>query len=679
MDADNKKNNIFISYRRKNGGEWVAYILYLRFYSEGYSVFFDKESLRGGRYEERIYKAIEECEDVILVLPPEALNPRKKKDVFIDEIVYAYKFDKNIIPIMIYDFQMPDVEIYKSVGKEEVYTKYISQIPQYNGCKLTGIMNLEGVYEHLKSKLLRSKSNNRVIHLCDRRILEKQRYDHYIVGEISSPEYFVENSRDKEISWLQNAIECMQPVYIWGFGGVGKTEIAYEFARREAARRNVFFVRFDKSIRNTIINMKFTNYDAGDLEKLSYENEEVIEESIYQRKLAVLYTYSADDVLIIDNFDVAGRSIDELRRERSYHELLGAQLHIIFTTRNQPDLITPEVTSLEDNDLLRLMHRYVDISGMRYSDDNLKRIIQVVGNHTYMVELIAKQFADPFNNISIEEMTDKFIFKGIKNIEELCVASDKDRSYVERSLYEHMKVLFEIDKMDSIEKTILMHACILPEAGMLLSIFIKGAEQIFIVEGTMVDYKKALKGLVRKSFLHIRNNKILTIHPLIRYIVWQEIVEEKSMLEYIGSYLNVCYALREDTFQTKIYTVEEYKDFAFQIGMMYEQAYEVFDHKYATLAASAITAYYEEERRIILTNQLLDEMIQRKQRGKVIVEDEVAYVQLLGIWCPNLSEAIWNVEQDESAPYGNELLDNHTQKPQNIRNIYMKLKTYLEL
>ena len=53
-----KKEDIFISYRRK-GGEWFAYVIYLKLTDLGYSCFFDKESLR---------------QDFILILPPHALD-----------------------------------------------------------------------------------------------------------------------------------------------------------------------------------------------------------------------------------------------------------------------------------------------------------------------------------------------------------------------------------------------------------------------------------------------------------------------------------------------------------------------------------------------------------------------------------------------------------------------------
>ena len=68
-----KKKDIFISYRRK-GGEWFAYVIYLKLTDLGYSCFFDKESLRGGTFTEAIKEHVESCQDFILILPPHALD-----------------------------------------------------------------------------------------------------------------------------------------------------------------------------------------------------------------------------------------------------------------------------------------------------------------------------------------------------------------------------------------------------------------------------------------------------------------------------------------------------------------------------------------------------------------------------------------------------------------------------
>ena len=96
----------------------------------------------------------------------------------------------------------------------------------------------------------------------------KIRPEHEILSSLSTNEFFVEGSRDREIAWLSDAIERMQPVFVWGYGGVGKTELAVAFARCHARRRNVAFVTFSGSMRETVIHMKFLGYEMPDLDRL---------------------------------------------------------------------------------------------------------------------------------------------------------------------------------------------------------------------------------------------------------------------------------------------------------------------------------------------------------------------------------------------------------------------------
>ncbi len=100
--------DIFISYRR-DGGDMMAHILYERLTQLGYSVFQDVESLRSGRFNTAIYEIIEQCKDVILVLPPNALDRCVDEEDWIrKEIVYALQNKKNIIPVMLRGFSWPE-------------------------------------------------------------------------------------------------------------------------------------------------------------------------------------------------------------------------------------------------------------------------------------------------------------------------------------------------------------------------------------------------------------------------------------------------------------------------------------------------------------------------------------------------------------------------------------------
>ena len=100
---------IFISYRR-DGGESLAMLLRDRLREKGYQVFLDVESLRSGDFNEALYGVIEQCTDVLLVLPPNGLdrcigNP---DDWVRREIEHAFACEKNIIPVLMRNFQFPD-------------------------------------------------------------------------------------------------------------------------------------------------------------------------------------------------------------------------------------------------------------------------------------------------------------------------------------------------------------------------------------------------------------------------------------------------------------------------------------------------------------------------------------------------------------------------------------------
>lgn len=102
------KCDVFISYRR-DGGDMFAHILYDRLTAKGFSVFQDVESLRSGMFNTAIFEKIDECTDFVLVLPPQGLNRCENEDDWVrQEILYAIRKGKNIIPVMLKGFSWPD-------------------------------------------------------------------------------------------------------------------------------------------------------------------------------------------------------------------------------------------------------------------------------------------------------------------------------------------------------------------------------------------------------------------------------------------------------------------------------------------------------------------------------------------------------------------------------------------
>ncbi len=118
--------DVFISYRRDGGFE-TARLIYEHFTNVmGLKVFFDLEELRSGKFNIKLYTAIDESENFILVLPKNALDRCNNEDDWLRlEIAHAISKDKNIIPLILNNFTWPDF-----------LPENISDLPKFNGVTL---------------------------------------------------------------------------------------------------------------------------------------------------------------------------------------------------------------------------------------------------------------------------------------------------------------------------------------------------------------------------------------------------------------------------------------------------------------------------------------------------------------------------------------------------------------
>ena len=107
------KYDIFISYRRTGGFE-SANLIAEKLRGMGYSVFFDVESLRSGKFNEQLYHVIEQCKDFVIVLPENGLDrcsnndgKPNEEDWIRKEVIHAIERQKNIVPVMLSGFEWP--------------------------------------------------------------------------------------------------------------------------------------------------------------------------------------------------------------------------------------------------------------------------------------------------------------------------------------------------------------------------------------------------------------------------------------------------------------------------------------------------------------------------------------------------------------------------------------------
>lgn len=102
-----KQYDIFISYRRDASESAQLVATHLR--AAGYKVFIDVEALRGGKFNEQLYKVIDNCKDFLVILPENALDRCADPEDWVrKEVCRAMEKGKNIIPVMLSGFQWPD-------------------------------------------------------------------------------------------------------------------------------------------------------------------------------------------------------------------------------------------------------------------------------------------------------------------------------------------------------------------------------------------------------------------------------------------------------------------------------------------------------------------------------------------------------------------------------------------
>lgn len=149
------KYDIFISYRRESFNQ--ANLISTRLKALGYRVFIDVEALNSGKFNEQLLTVIKHCKDVIVVLPPHALDRcTDEHDWVRRELECAIENKKNIIPIMLTGFEWPNP---MPKGLEDLYLyQAIAPMPD-----VYFDMQIKKLQSYLKSKAYYQKRRRWIV------------------------------------------------------------------------------------------------------------------------------------------------------------------------------------------------------------------------------------------------------------------------------------------------------------------------------------------------------------------------------------------------------------------------------------------------------------------------------------------------------------------------------------
>lgn len=250
--------------------------------------------------------------------------------------------------------------------------------------------------------------------------------------------------RETEIGKIHRVLENNQLVFLSGIGGIGKTEIVKQYAKRYRDQYDtILFSVFDNDIVSLVNNEIMINR----VEKDESENEA----EYFDRKIDILKHIVTDkDLIIIDNFDVD--SDDKLE------SLFCCPCKFIITSRmdfrdyNYEQIDVDRMENIED--VLQLFYTYNDEIYNTEDAAAVGKLVKYVDYHTMTVELISK-----YLRVSGEAPTDlfnRFIEKdGTVNTRDVSVKQRKDRQLRSESVNNHLGILFDVSGFDETEKEII--------------------------------------------------------------------------------------------------------------------------------------------------------------------------------------------------------------------------------
>lgn len=146
------KHDIFISYRRDGGFE-TANLIASKLRFAGYRVFLDIHAMHEGDFSIQLEEKVRQCKDFIWVLAPSniqnadgsfskisTLKFRKGVDYYRDEICWAIKYKKNIVPVILNGFE------YDESFPPEISNSIQQYNPQLDIKKLQSVEALKNQY-----------------------------------------------------------------------------------------------------------------------------------------------------------------------------------------------------------------------------------------------------------------------------------------------------------------------------------------------------------------------------------------------------------------------------------------------------------------------------------------------------------------------------------------------------
>lgn len=350
----------------------------------------------------------------------------------------------------------------------------------------------------------RFNSINNVIELIEDVIEEQSKKEYIVASEIRPKEFFI--GREQELAELDNRLKEEKVIFLYGIGGIGKSEIAKQYAILNAHKyQNVLYWTFNNDFESTIC-----QDDSVSISNISRVEDESDHSYCWRKLRAIKGCLQNNNLIIIDNLN---NRLEDVLHQEVWEFLLTFPCDIIVTTRSNQMEHELAIKEIEDFDSLRTIFAHncpYDGNQVKYVDDIINRL----NRHTLLVELISKQ---TFASMRLPEITLELLeTHGIHGAGNETIGMIKDGHRTRETVFNHVKNLFSMADMSFDQKLLITKAAFLPELGI--------SSKDFCAYYRIED-KNTINRLVGNGWICRSSDSehILSVHPVVAEVVIAEL------------------------------------------------------------------------------------------------------------------------------------------------------------
>ena len=307
-------------------------------------------------------------------------------------------------------------------------------------------------------------------------------------------------------------------LFLQGIGGIGKTEIAKQYAKRNKSQYDtIIYATYNNTIVELVSSQVSFKIEPFFARQVSLDGSQESDLSFFNRKLNLIREITNERTLIIiDNFDVMD--------DEHLPELLNANYKLLITTRCDYSRLYPTIKIEPLDSIEQLKNVFLqNYDGFMVEEDDphLEQLVELVNRHTYTIELIAQHMEN--SGQTVDDMIDMLKNQGIVSLNEE-VRSSTDKT---RVAYENLLRMFRVFNLTEEEKRVLQYLSLMPLSGVNVKDF-----------KTWLDLKslKILKDLENRSWIIVSSNGI-ALHPIIREVVRYELpIKALEATDFINSF-----------------------------------------------------------------------------------------------------------------------------------------------